>query len=170
MHSIDISKILTNWKTTVYGNNCFWVVLVNKFYRMHPCVSTNISSKHKMVHLPMKSFAVVKNLLLQADYTGDANGILTYNHLAHKWTLVVDLIPVQITYFRFRTCLKQGNPCHSSWVKFHSIQSMWHNKIHQSTDYTETSSCLTGIERYMKKRKYYQVFCDEIRVSNKVAA
>ena len=28
---------------------------------------------------------------------------------------------------------------------------------------------LAGIERYMEKRKYYQLFCDEIRVSNKVA-
>ena len=26
-----------------------------------------------MVHLPVNSFAVVKNLLLQADYTGESN-------------------------------------------------------------------------------------------------
>ena len=57
---------------------------MNKFYRMQPCVSTNISSKHKMVHLPVNSFAVVKNLLLQADYTGESNGIQTYNHLVYK--------------------------------------------------------------------------------------
>ena len=77
MHSINISKILTNWETTIYSNNCFWVVLVNKFYRMHPCDSTNVSSKHKMVHLPVKLFDVAKNLLLQTDYTGDSHGIQT---------------------------------------------------------------------------------------------
>ena len=42
-----------------------------------------------MVHLPLKSFAVVKNLLLEADYTGDSKGIQSYNHLVRKWTLFI---------------------------------------------------------------------------------
>ena len=79
LHSINISKILSNWETTIYSKNCFWVVLVFQ----------QTSSKHKMVHLPVKSFAIVKNLLLQADYTGDSNGIQTYNHLVHKKHLTV---------------------------------------------------------------------------------
>ena len=37
-----------------------------------------------MVHLPVKLFTVVKNLLLQADYTGDSNGIQTYKYLVHN--------------------------------------------------------------------------------------
>ena len=37
-----------------------------------------------MVHLSMKSFALVKNLLLHADYTGDSNGIKSYNHLVQN--------------------------------------------------------------------------------------